>query len=75
MSALEQTTGLARDPVSGDIARNQESKRGTKRRAGEIPDASPERSEQSAAGQGEDHAGNEGDGPEGIQDHIGNGRP
>ena len=59
---LQARPGAALDPVAGDIARDQERGRGAERGAGKINEAAPDRSEQNAADDVENAAGDHGDG-------------
>ena len=72
---LEKPAGLAFDPVSGDVARDQEGKRGAERGTREVPEAAPDRPKQRAAGEREDRTGNESDCRESIEDHVADRRP
>src|SRR5262249_43224983 len=57
--SLEQPASLARNPIGGDVARDQERKGGAERGAEQVPEAPPDRPEQDAAGKAEDRTGNE----------------
>src|SRR5262249_25830363 len=72
---LADPAALARTPIRGEVARQQERKGGTERRAQQVPEAAPDRSEQDAAGKAEDRTGNERHRGERVEDDVADRRP
>src|SRR5207244_3977980 len=68
--SVEEPAGLARNPIRGDVAREQERKGGAERGAQQVPEAAPDRPEQNAAGKAEDRTGNESHRGESIEDDV-----
>src|SRR5262245_65031171 len=72
---LEEAAGLARNPIRGDVAREEERKGGAERGPQQVPEAAPDRPEQDAAGKAKYRAGNERHRGESIDDDVEGGRP
>src|SRR5262249_15861592 len=73
--SLEAPAGLARTPIRGEVARQQERKGGAERGTQQVPEAAPDRAEQDAAGKAEDRTGNERHRGERVDDDVADRRP